>query len=109
MLCLECLLDVDALLAAGGNAVTLPLFRKAGLLGGYKQQSDHGQPSVVVLSAVPSPLGGGPDAEWQQGLRRVLIRVHAALHLRSADMLAGNDVYCQARTRGHSWIASTGD
>jgi hypothetical protein len=97
----EAWIDVDALLALNGAQATLPLFRKQGLMGGgaYKpQMGKDGAPSVVVVSAVPSAEEGDgaiADADFRQGVRRVCIRVHAALHLRAADLVGRNDVYCQ--------------
>jgi hypothetical protein len=90
---------VDALLAAGGARATLPLFRKQGLVHGvYKPQLGvGGAPSTVIVSAVMSDVRDDdqPDAAWRQGIRRVCIRIHAALNLRSADLVGRNDVYCQ--------------
>lgn len=94
----ECLLSVDGLLAAGGQPLTLHMYRKQGLLGQYGPCVVNGQPSTVVVSAVLSDIDqshGVMDAAWRQGLRRVVLRVHAAMNLRSADMAGGNDVYCQ--------------
>jgi hypothetical protein len=97
----EVAIDVDALLAMNGAPATLQLWRKQGLMGGggYKPQKGRdGAPSVVVVSAVPSAEEEGcavADAEFRQGVRRVCIRVHAAQHLRSADTVGANDVYCQ--------------
>jgi hypothetical protein len=90
----ECLVDVDAVLAAGGAPVTLPLMRKQGLLRTYGPQLVAGAASVVTLSAVAEP-DAGPDVapEWHQGARRVRLRLHAALNLRSADLVGSNDVY----------------
>jgi hypothetical protein len=95
----ECVIDVDALLASGGETVTLPLFRRQGLLGrgAYGPQlGADGAPSIVVVSAAPSAVRDdeAPDAAWRQGVRRVCVRVHAALNLRAADLVGENDVYC---------------
>ena len=69
----ECAINVDALLALGGAAAELPLFRKH-LFGGYKQQRGPGGFSVVYVSAVPSaPDGAATAPAWRQGVRRVCV------------------------------------
>ena len=92
----ECLVDVDALLAAPGQVATLPLCRVQGLMRKYGPQVVSGQPSVVTLCAFPEPPEQGVPADFAcQGMRRVRICLISAINLRSADILGGNDVYCQ--------------
>lgn len=58
-LCGETVIDVDALLAYNGRAVTLPLFRRQGMFGkgAYEAQNGKtGRPSVVAVSATLSHL-----------------------------------------------------
>jgi hypothetical protein len=91
----ECLVDVDALLAAPGQLATLPLFRK-GLVHAYGPQMVSGQPSVVTLCAFPEPPQEGVPGDFAcQGMRRVRICLVSASNLRSADVFGSNDVYCQ--------------
>jgi len=92
----ECLVDVDALLAQNGAPVTLNLYRNKGLMMKSYEPAlgKGGVPSQVVISAVPS--NSHSVSAWKTGARSVLLRVHAALNLRSADMVGKNDVYCQA-------------
>ena len=95
----ECLVDVDALLAAPGQLATLPLFRRQGLTRAYGPQlGSGGQPSVVTLCALPEAADEaqkGMPPEFGQGARRVRFCLVSASNLRSADMVGSNDVYCR--------------
>jgi len=92
----ECLVDVDALLAAPGQMVSLPLFRKQGIMGHYGPQLVHGQPSMVTLCALPeSAQAEGVPPEFAQGVRRVRFCLVSATNLRAADWVGSNDVYCK--------------
>jgi hypothetical protein len=92
----EVLIDVDALLAQNGAPVTLNLHRNKGVVRKSYEPAlgKGGVPSQVVVSAVPS--SSHAVGAWKTGARSVLLRVHAALSLRSADLMSRNDVYCQA-------------
>lgn len=92
----ECLLDVDALLAAPGQLVSVPLWRRQGLTRSYAPQLVHGQPSMLQLCALPEPADAAAlRGEWAQGARRVRFCLVSASNLRSGDVLSSNDVYCK--------------